>query len=298
MALIQHQHCVVRQVVKQGRRRLPCASARQVAGVIFNPVAVPQFQHHFQVIAGALLQALRLHQPFLFAQQGQAFLEFHRNGLCRIENHLTGRHVMRLRVDSDPLEPSQDLTGQRIEYTQGFHFLVEQFNPDRTGLLVAGEDIDNVATNPVSSAAQLHVIATVLHFSQAPQDGSLIDHFAARQVQHHTQVLGGIAKSIDCRYGRHDDGVRPLQQRLCCRQTHLLNVLVYRGVFFNVGIRGRHVGFGLVVVVIGNEVFNRIFRKKIPKLAIQLGGKGFVRRQNQRWPLFMLNHVGNGEGLA
>jgi hypothetical protein len=65
-----------------------------VAGVIFNAIAVAQFQHHFKVIAGALFQALCLYQPFLSAQQGQVFLEFCRYGFRRIQNHLAGRHVM------------------------------------------------------------------------------------------------------------------------------------------------------------------------------------------------------------
>ncbi|MET3797879.1 hypothetical protein ABIC14_002852 [Pseudomonas sp. PvP046] len=58
------------------------------------------------------------------------------------------------------------------------------------------------------------------------------------------------------------------------------------------------IGFGLVVVVVGNEVFHGVVREKRLEFAIQLRGQGLVRRQHQRRALDLRNHVGDAERLA
>ncbi len=75
-------------------------------------------------------------------------------------------------------------------------------------------------------------------------------------------------------------------------------MLIDRSVFLDVGVRRRHVGFGLVIVVIGDEILDGILRKELTELAIQLRGQGLVRRQHQCRPLHALNDIGNREGLA
>ncbi|MNL52937.1 hypothetical protein D3C87_1761480 [compost metagenome] len=75
-------------------------------------------------------------------------------------------------------------------------------------------------------------------------------------------------------------------------------MIVDRGVLLDEGIRGRHIGFGLVVVVIGNEILHGIVREERLEFAVQLSGQGFVRRQHQGWTLHLSDHVGDAEGLA
>ncbi len=125
MAFIQDHQRFIRQVIEQGRRRLAGPAARQVAGVVLDAVAVTQLQHHFEVIAGALLQALRLHQSLLVAQQSQPLFELDGDSLRRIQHDLPGRDIVRFRVDGDPRKFAQYLAGQRIENADGIHFLVE-----------------------------------------------------------------------------------------------------------------------------------------------------------------------------
>ncbi|CAB4762950.1 unannotated protein [freshwater metagenome] len=44
-----------------------------------------------------------------------------------------------------------------------------------------------------------------------------------------------------------------------------VDFIVDRGVLLNEGIAGRHIGLGLVVVVVGDKVFNPVFGKELPK---------------------------------
>ncbi|MNP94367.1 hypothetical protein D3C85_69030 [compost metagenome] len=75
-------------------------------------------------------------------------------------------------------------------------------------------------------------------------------------------------------------------------------MIVDRGVFLDEGVRGRHIGFRLVVVVVGNEIFHRVVREERLELSVQLRRQGLVRRQHQGRALHLGDHVGDAEGLA
>jgi len=78
----------------------------------------------------------------------------------------------------------------------------------------------------------------------------------------------------------------------------LLNVLVDRRVFFDIGIGTRNVGLWLIVVVVRNKILDGILREKLTHLAIKLGGQRFVRRENDGRSLYFLDDAGDRERLA
>ena len=57
-------------------------------------------------------------------------------------------------------------------------------------------------------------------------------------------------------------------------------------------------GIGLVVVVVADEVLDRVLREELAELAVELRGKSLVRREDDRRPADLGDHVGHREGLA
>ena len=82
------------------------------------------------------------------------------------------------------------------------------------------------------------------------------------------------------------------------RQAKAIDLLVDRGVFFDVDVALGDVGFGLIVVVIADEVMHCVVRKELLELRIELGGKRLVVRYDERRPLDGLDDVGHRERLA
>ncbi len=82
------------------------------------------------------------------------------------------------------------------------------------------------------------------------------------QMQDHAVVIDRIADAVDRRHGAHDHHVAPLEQALGRRQAHLLDVLVDRRILLDEQVARRHVGLGLVVVVVGNEILDRVLRER------------------------------------
>jgi hypothetical protein len=95
-----------------------------------------------------------------------------------------------------------------------------------------------------------------------------------------------------------DHHVAPLHQRLGRRQAHLLDVLVDRGILLDVEVARGHVGLGLVVVVVRNEVLDRVLREELAELGIELRGERLVGGENERRTPEAGDDVGHRVGLA
>ena len=80
--------------------------------------------------------------------------------------------------------------------------------------------------------------------------------------------------------------------------AHPVDLFVDLGFFFDEGVGPRDVGFGLVVVVEGNKIFDGVVREKPFEFAVKLGGEGFVWCKDNRWALRFLDHFRHGECFA
>jgi hypothetical protein len=69
-------------------------------------------------------------------------------------------------------------------------------------------------------------------------------------------------------------------------------------VFFDEQVALRHIGLGLVVVVIADEILHRVFWEKLAELAVQLRRQRLVGRKHNGWATQPGNGVGHGEGFA
>ena len=81
-------------------------------------------------------------------------------------------------------------------------------------------------------------------------------------------------------------------------QTQAVDVLVDGGVFFDVDVALRNVRFGLIVVVVADEVVDGVVGKEAAKLLVELGGERLVVRQDERRLAELGDDVGGGEGFA
>ena len=91
---------------------------------------------------------------------------------------------------------------------------------------------------------------------------------------------------------RRDDRLVVVESRSRSRSR------VARGVLFDVDIALRDVRFRLVVIVIADEVLDRVLGEELLELLVELGGQGLVVRDDQHGPVELGDDVGHREGLA
>src|SRR6266849_3206149 len=63
--------------------------------------------------------------------------------------------------------------------------------------------------------------------------------------------------------------------------AHAVDLVVDRGFLLDIGVGARHIGFRLVVVVIGDEILHRVVGKEAPELAVELRRQGLVGRKDR-----------------
>ena len=111
--------------------------------------------------------------------------------------------------------------------------------------------------------------------------------------------LGGVADAVDAADGADDDDVAaPAEQGRGGAKSQLVELVVDLKVFFNIGVGGWYVGLGLVVVVVGNEIFDGVVGEKLLELAIELRRQRLVVAHHQCGTVELCDDVGHGEGLA
>ena len=298
MAFVQEHQRVFGQVIGQRRRWLACGGAGKVARVVLNAFAVADFAEHFQIKTGALLQPLRLHQLAHADQLFEAVGQFQLDQLHGLQNLLARGDVVAAGVDGEARNFLADATGERIKQLEGLDLVIEQLDAQSHLTVFGGEHVDGVTAHAEGAAAEVHVVALVLHAHQLDHHVALPHLVARAQRHHHLVVRLRFANAVNRRHGGDDHHIAPLQQALGARQAHLLDMLVDRRVFFNEQIALWHIGLGLVVVVVADEILDRVFGEKLAKLAVQLRGQGFVGRKHDRRTPHTGDHIGHGVSLT
>ncbi len=162
---------------------------------------------------------------------------------------------MGLREDGDAFHLLEDVAAQHVEAGDALDLVAEVLHP-HAYVLVGGDDLQHVAAHPEAAVEEVELGALVLHVDQ-PLEGRLhaLVVAAAEELEHAEERLGR-AEAVDAGDGGDDDHVPALEQHLGGAQPQPVDLLVDAGLFLDIGVRRRNVGLGLVVVVIGDEVFD------------------------------------------
>ena len=92
--------------------------------------------------------------------------------------------------------------------------------------------------------------------------------------------------------------VAALEERSRGREPHAIDLVVDRRFLLDVRVARRNVGFRLVVVVVADEVLDRVLRKEAAEFLEELRGQGLVVRHHQRRPVHARDGLGHRVGLA
>ncbi len=296
--LVDEADEVLREVVEQAVRARARHPAVQDARVVLDARAEPDFLEHLHVVLRALAQAVRLEQLALGLQGLAALVEL----VADLGHGALHRAfldvVVRGRPDRDVLEIVPDeLAGQRVEVLQALDLVAEQQRAERR-LLIGREDLQRVPPHAERAAPERRVVAVVLQVHELAQqlvavhEAALDDHLAV--------VVVGLrrAEAEDARDRRDDDHVPAREQRRRGRVAQAVDLLVDRRVLLDVEVPRRDVGLWLVVVVVGDEVLDRVRREVRPELVAQLRRQRLVVGDDQRRPLHRLDRRRHRHRLA
>jgi hypothetical protein len=298
VGLVDDEQPLVREVLEQGRGRFPGGPPAEVAAVVLDAVAAPRLFDHLEVEEGALLEALRLEQAVAAAQIVEALGQLGADLGDRPQHLLLGGDVEAGGEHHHLVELVQALAPQGIDEAQALDLVPEELDAEGPLFFVGGEHLHHVAAHPEGPPVEVRVVAVVEDLDEARDDLPAIDALAPVQAQEHAVVGFAGADAVDAAdAGDHDD-VGTGQQGEGGGVPQLVQPLVDEAVLLDVGVRGRDVGFGLVVVEVADEVLDRVVGEQALELAVELGGERLVVAEHQGRAAVVGDAVGDREGLA
>ena len=161
-----------------------------------------------------------------------------------------------------------------------------------------GIDLDDVAADPERAASEVVIVALVLNLDELAEHLVARDPLPALEGQQHAVIGFRRAQAVDARHAGDDDHVAALEQRSGRGQAHPVDLVVDRRFLLDVRVGGGNVGLGLVVVVVADEVLDRVLGKEAPELLEELSRQGLVVDHHQRRPVDGGDGVRHGERLA
>ena len=215
---------------------------------------------------------------------------------CRLQP-LGHRDVVRRRPYRDRLERGGHLACDRVELGDPFDVVAEEPDPQRP-VRVRREDVEHVAAHTERAAHEVVVVAVVLDVDERGDQMVAVQGLAHGDERRLTRVVLRRPDAVDAAHGRDDDDVLARQQRRRGRVPQLLDLSVDRGVLLDEGVGRRDVRFRLVVVVVGDEVDDRVVRQQVRELGRELRGERLVRRHHERRLLDLFDDLRHREGLA
>ena len=196
------------------------------------------------------------------------------------------------RINIDAFQALQNLTAGGIHIADRLHLIAKQFNPHQP-IFIGGPDLEHIAPHPEATAGNLDVIAGILVVHQLSQRTAQVEGFAHLELHSRLEIFRGNAEAINATDRGDHDHILALKQRAGGGVAQHVDLLVDRRRLSDVGIRNRYVGLGLVVVVIGDEIFHGIVREELPQLIAELGRQRLVVGQNQCRPAGASDHIGD-----
>ncbi|MNI11489.1 hypothetical protein D3C73_646360 [compost metagenome] len=298
MAFVDEQKRVVGDVFEQGRRRLAGIAAGEITRIVFDAGAGAGGFEHFDIVTGALFEALGFEQATALFQLGKPVLQLFLDLLDRAVQRRARGDIVRVGVDFDRLQVAGLLAGERVELGDRVDLVAEHRDAPCGIFKVGREDFNGVAADPERAADEIDVLALVLLGDEIGEQLALVEPVADFHLEGHRRVGFDRTDTIDAGDRCDDDAVVALQQRAGGGVAHAVDLFVDRRFLLDEGVGARHIGFRLVIIVIGDEIFDRVVREEILELGIELRGQRLVGREDDGGALGFLDHLGHGEGFA
>ncbi len=311
MAFVNHQEPVVAKIVEQRKRPRTGHSLFHDPRIVLDTRTDSRRPDHFHVVAGTAFEARtrknarirfgnvsRLAKRRLFLRQlfepcGKLPFDILRDAFPGI----FARHKMPCRSDADIFQLFFRVSRQEVESTDAVHLVAKELDAD-SHVVIARIDFDHVTADSERSAFERKVVPLVLNVHELHQDLVAFPNLSHLQADHQFKVFLRRTQPVNAAHARHDNRIAPRQEIRSRPQAQLVDFVVDRSVLFDIRIRVDNVGFGLVVVVIADEIFDGVVGKERLEFLVELGCERLVVRENERRLSHVPNDIRHGERLS
>ena len=193
---------------------------------------------------------------------------------------------------------ANNLPRQHIKLQNPVHFITKQLDAHRPVVIACRENLDDIPPHPEIASLQHQIISLILHSDQPPENGIPVRFLPLVQGQHHLMIAFRGAETINTGHTGNHNHIPPLKEGAGGRVPQLINLIIDGRILLNICIRGGNIRLRLVIIIIADKITYIIIGKKSLELAGQLCRQRLVVGNDQGRPLYLLNQLGDGKGLA
>ena len=205
---------------------------------------------------------------------------------------------MRGGIDGGIGERSFELARNDIDLANAVDLITEKLYTQCAVVHVCRNDLHGVAINPEGVALECEVVTRITVGNQFANKNVATDGHSGTDGKDESLIFARITERVDTGDRCHDNDVTALEKCAGCAVAQAVDLIVDKGVFFDIHILARNVSLGLVVVVVRNKIFDGGIGKEFTHLGADLRRQGFVRLQNQCRTIGARNDVCHGKGLT
>ena len=194
VALVHDEQKILREIVDERVRRTSRLTPRQHARIVLNARAETDLLQHFNIVAGALRDALCLDQLAVFLEVFYTLFQFFFEVLDGFLQLFLGCNVVARRKNSNMPQFTERNAGQRVNTADAVHLITEKLDTDNILIRVYRPDFHRVTAHAEAVALERNVVALVLNVYQSA-DELLAAHLHARtDGNDHALVVDRIAE--------------------------------------------------------------------------------------------------------
>ena len=168
VALVDQHQEIIGEVIEQGSWLLTRFAVGEIATIVLDPLHEASLLEHFQIVLGALAQALRLKQLTVRLKPLFTLLVLLSNPVNRLLNFLLRRCIVATRKDGKLRWLIENLASERVDVRNPIHLITKKFHPIGR-LLPCRKDIDHIALDAKGTTCKIDIIAMVLDIHQLAQ---------------------------------------------------------------------------------------------------------------------------------
>src|SRR5450830_2123742 len=296
--LVHEEQKVLGQKTQERVRLGTGRTSAEVAAIVLDAGAIARLAQHLDVVLGALLDALRLHELVQRREGRETVLHVLLDKRNIFLDALRAGHELRGREEDELLVLLDDLARTQVELLDLLDRAIQRQPDADAGLRLLGHHLQRRPAH-AERATLAHVFDTLIaEPDERPGDVVALHGRALCHRQQSLAVFLRRVPAVDTAHGADDDDVLALDERSDGRVPQASDVLVDVGVLRDVQINRGDIRLGLIVVIVADEILDRVLGEEGLELAVQLGGKRLVVAQDKDRAIELLDDIRHRKRLA
>ena len=196
------------------------------------------------------------------------------------------------------VEPGYHNTTHRIHLFDAVYFISPK-NDAQKIVGIGQVDVYRITFHAEVAAVQVYVITDIKAVYKSSEKYIATVILSLLHFDYIIIEVCRISHTVNTWYGRDYHHVfAPGKQGGSGGKPEFVDFVIDSKIFFYVSVRGRKIGFGLVIIIVGHIIFYRIVRKESFELAVQLCCQRLVMAQYERRFVDVGYDVGNGKRFS